>query len=72
MHPKIISISYKKQICIYPKLKIEDDNPRQFDRVSVDLQMSKMPISIGPELQCLQVSYLFHFNRSIDIGTRIQ
>ena len=26
-------------------------------RLSVDQEMSKMPILIGPELQCLQVSY---------------
>ena len=25
--------------------------------ISVDQEMSKMPILIGPELQCLQVSY---------------
>ena len=42
-------------------LKLEDDNPRQFDCISIDVQMSKILSLIGPELQCPQVSYLFHF-----------
>ena len=33
---------------------MEDDNPRQFNRVSVDLVISQMPSLIGPELQCLK------------------
>ena len=34
MHPNIFFLLFKKQICTYPKSKMEDDNPRQFDQVS--------------------------------------
>ena len=42
MHPKIILKLFKKNkyVCTYvytPNIKIEDDNPRQFDVVSIDL-----------------------------------
>ena len=51
MHPKLIIILNNRKL--KTDLKIEDDNPRQFDRVDVDLLMSKMPSLIGPEMQCL-------------------
>ena len=39
MHPKIIFKLFKKtNTYVYtPNIKIEDDNPRQFDVVSIDL-----------------------------------
>ena len=43
MHPKII-LTFKKAN-IYPKSKIEDDNPRQFDQVkyrSVNVKNAKV------------------------------
>ena len=52
---------FKKQINnIYPKLKIEDDNPRQFDQVFYRSVNVKNASLIGPELQCLSslVSYI--------------
>ena len=58
MNPKNISIN---TFSVKIPFKMEDDNPRQFDCISEDLEMSKMLSLIGPELQCLQVSYLFHF-----------
>ena len=36
---------------------MEDDNLRLSDLVSIDLEMSKIPSLIGPELQCLKFHY---------------